>query len=938
MQLTGSRFTDATAVVGNDLATLPDFPAEIRAPAGTPHGVSAFQIHFASRDILTPGDNPNVLVAMNPAALITNVGSVEKGGTVIVNEDGFSDHNLRKAGYTANPLEDDSLDEYQLFRVPMTSMTVRATEGIEGITSRDASRSKNLFALGLVSWLYSRPTEPTVDWIDKKFAEEPPIRDANLAAFRAGYNFGETAELLAVHYEVDAAPAPPGTYRNVNGTSALALGLIAASVRSGLGLFYASYPITPASEVLHYLSRHKQFGVQTVQAEDEIAAVNMALGAAFAGQLGVTATSGPGMDLKAETVGLAVAMELPMVIVDVQRAGPSTGMPTKTEAADLLMALYGRHGESPLPVIAASTPGGCFYTAIEAVRIAVKYRTPVILLSDTFLANSSEPWMLPDVASLPKIDPGFATLARRLHAVRARREPGAAVGDPGHAGPAPPHRRPREGGRDGEHLLRGREPRAHDAAAGGAHSADRGRRAGYRGRRSRRRRDAARARLGLDLWRDPGCRAAGAPRERREGGGRPLRPPQPDAAQPRAGAALLRAGAGARDEHGPAREGAARGVPDRLRELHEGRRHADLHARRDGPDPGAGGMSETNGHGTGNGADPTVLTKADFSSDQETRWCPGCGDYAILASVQGFMPELGIPPDRIVFVTGIGCAGRFVYYMDTYGMHGIHGRAPALATGVAASRPDLSVWVVSGDGDSLSIGGNHLIHALRRNVPLKILLFNNQIYGLTKGQYSPTSEEGKVTKSTPFGSQDHPFNPVALALGAEATFVARTVDTDKKHVAATLRAAAAHEGAAFVEIYQNCNVFNDGAFDAVRAKGAKELNQIPLVHGEPIRFGAEDERGVVRGETGRLELAEIADVGEDAVLVHDAERHDPAFAFELAQLAQRPTGPTPIGVFRSVKRPVYGVELAGELKEARAKVGDDELERLLHSGETWTVS
>jgi 2-oxoglutarate ferredoxin oxidoreductase subunit beta len=342
--------------------------------------------------------------------------------------------------------------------------------------------------------------------------------------------------------------------------------------------------------------------------------------------------------------------------------------------------------------------------------------------------------------------------------------------------------------------------------------------------------------------------------------------------------------------------------------------------------------------GNGNGADPTVLTKADFSSDQETRWCPGCGDYAILASVQGFMPELGIPPDRIVFVTGIGCAGRFVYYMDTYGMHGIHGRAPALATGVAASRPDLSVWVVSGDGDALSIGGNHLIHALRRNVPLKILLFNNQIYGLTKGQYSPTSEEGKVTKSTPFGSQDHPFNPVALALGAEATFVARTVDTDKKHFAATLKAAAAHEGAAFVEIYQNCNVFNDGAFDAVRAKGAKDQNQIRLTHGEPIRFGAEGERGVVRGESGYLELADVADVGDDALLVHDAESRDAGWAFELAQLAQRPTGPTPIGVFRSVKRPVYGVELAAELADARAKVGDAELERLLHSGETWTVS
>jgi 2-oxoglutarate ferredoxin oxidoreductase subunit beta len=342
--------------------------------------------------------------------------------------------------------------------------------------------------------------------------------------------------------------------------------------------------------------------------------------------------------------------------------------------------------------------------------------------------------------------------------------------------------------------------------------------------------------------------------------------------------------------------------------------------------------------GSSNGGDVLKLTKADFSSDQETRWCPGCGDYAVLASVQSFMPELGIQPDKIVFVTGIGCAGRFVYYMDTYGMHGIHGRAPALATGVASSRPDLSVWVVTGDGDALSIGGNHLIHALRRNVPLKILLFNNQIYGLTKGQYSPTSEEGKVTKSTPFGSQDHPFNPVSLALGAEATFVARTVDTDKKHVSDTLRAAAAHEGAAFIEIYQNCNVFNDGAFDAVRAKGQKELNQIRLEHGEPIRFGPDGERGVTRGADGRLELVDVPEVGEDALLVHDAAREEPSLAFELAHLSARPTGPTPIGVFRDVSRPVYGEDLAHELDEARAKVGPEELEKLLHAGETWTVS
>jgi 2-oxoglutarate/2-oxoacid ferredoxin oxidoreductase subunit beta len=339
-----------------------------------------------------------------------------------------------------------------------------------------------------------------------------------------------------------------------------------------------------------------------------------------------------------------------------------------------------------------------------------------------------------------------------------------------------------------------------------------------------------------------------------------------------------------------------------------------------------------------NGGDTLNLTKADFSSDQETRWCPGCGDYAVLASVQGFMPELGIAPDKIVFVTGIGCAGRFVYYMDTYGMHGIHGRAPALATGVATSRPDLSVWVITGDGDALSIGGNHLIHALRRNVPLKILLFNNQIYGLTKGQYSPTSEEGKVTKSTPFGSQDHPFNPISLALGAEATFVARTVDTDKAHMSETLRAAAAHRGTAFVEIYQNCNVFNDGAFDAVRAKGQRELNQIRLEEGKPITFGADGERVVARNEHGSLEIVDMADVGDRDIAVHEPRRADPSLAFELGHLSERPTGPTPIGVFRDIDRPIYGEELALELEEARAKVGPDDVEALLHSGETWTVS
>jgi 2-oxoglutarate/2-oxoacid ferredoxin oxidoreductase subunit alpha len=410
MQLTGSRFTDATAVVGNDLATLPSFPAEIRAPAGTTAGVSAFQIHFASRDILTPGDHPNVLVAMNPAALKANEAELPRGATIIVNEDAFSKRNLEKAGYAANPLEDGSLSEYRVHRIPMSTLTTRAVERMEGVSTRDAGRAKNLFALGVVSWLYGRPTDVTTRWVEKKFARNPAVAQANLAAFNAGWSFGETTELLDVQYRVPAATdVPPGTYRNVNGTTALSLGLIAASMRSKLPLVLASYPITPASELLHELSRHANIGVSTIQAEDEIAAAGMALGASFGGRLGVTATSGPGMDLKAETIGLAVMLELPMVIVDVQRAGPSTGMPTKTEQSDLLMALFGRHGESPLPVIAPTTAGGCFDAAFEAARIAIRYRTPVILLSDTFLASSSEPWLLPDVASLPEIDPQFAT-------------------------------------------------------------------------------------------------------------------------------------------------------------------------------------------------------------------------------------------------------------------------------------------------------------------------------------------------------------------------------------------------------------------------------------------------------------------------------------------------------------------------------------------------
>ena len=408
MQLTGDRFTSVSALFGNDLSTLPEFPAEIRAPAGTVFGVSAFQVAISDHDITTPGDASDVLVAMNPAALRAELHQLRRGGTLIVNIDAFEERNLAKAGYHTNPLEDDSLQGYQLVEVPMTSLTKEAVAAF-GVKPRDAERSKNFFALGLISWLYSRPTDPTLEWIDQRFAKNELVRNANRAAFLAGWNFGETTEMFVHPFEVAPAKLAPGEYTNINGNTALAWGLVAASQRAGLPLFLGSYPITPASDILHELSKHKNFGVRTFQAEDEIAAAGSALGAAFGGHLGVTTTSGPGVALKGETISLAVSLELPMLVIDIQRGGPSTGLPTKTEAADLNLAIYGRHAEAPLPVVAAYSPSHCFTAAIEAARIALKYRTPVILLSDGYIANGSEPWKLPDPDDLPDISVQFAS-------------------------------------------------------------------------------------------------------------------------------------------------------------------------------------------------------------------------------------------------------------------------------------------------------------------------------------------------------------------------------------------------------------------------------------------------------------------------------------------------------------------------------------------------
>lgn len=408
MQLTGTQFSHTSAVFGNDISTFPDFPAEIRAPAGSLPGVSGFQVNFSSQDIRTPGDEPNVLVAMNPAALKVNLADLQPGGILIVNSDAFSEGNLKKAGYAKNPLEDGSVSGYRLFSLPISSLNANALSETK-LTKKEIDRCKNFFALGLLYWLYDRPMKTTQDWIQDKFKKNPELSKANTLTLKAGYYYGETTEMFTTHYQVQKAQLKPGKYRNIMGNEATAIGCVAASVLANRPLFYASYPITPASDILHELSRHQNFGVKTMQCEDEIAAVSAAIGASFAGNLGLTGTSGPGLCLKAEAVNLALMTELPLVIIDVQRGGPSTGLPTKTEQADLLQAMYGRNSESPVAIVAPSSPADCFFMAIEAFRIAVKYMTPVILLSDGYLANGSEPWKIPSVDSLPKIDLQFRT-------------------------------------------------------------------------------------------------------------------------------------------------------------------------------------------------------------------------------------------------------------------------------------------------------------------------------------------------------------------------------------------------------------------------------------------------------------------------------------------------------------------------------------------------
>ena len=930
---------------------------------------------------MTPGDAPDVLVAMNPAALKSNLSDLPGGGLLILDSDEFTPRNLAKVGYATNPLEDGSLEGWQTVPVPLTSMTLDALAD-SGLGKKEAERSKNMFTLGLLSWMYHRPTEGTVRFLERQFRRKPEIAAANIAAFRAGYNYGETTEAFAVSYEIKPAPMDAGTYRNISGNQALALGIVAAGQRSGLPIFLGAYPITPASDILHELSKHKAFGVRTFQAEDEIAGIGAALGASFGGALGVTTTSGPGVALKAETIGLAVMTELPLLIIDVQRGGPSTGLPTKTEQSDLLQAMFGRNGEAPLPVIAPRSPGDCFDAAIEATRIALTYRTPVMLLSDGYLANGAEPWAVPDVDSLPDLTGavGFAT-GPNAEATDGSPEFHPYLRDPetlarAWAVPGTSGLQHRIGGlekADGNGNI-SYDPANHD----------------FMVRTRQAKIDGIAASIGPTDVEDPDGDASvavigwgstygpiGAACRRIRASGRKvaqihlrhINPFPTDLGEVLARydrvicpemnlgqlALLLRAQVpGRRAEPHPGERDAlpvrraGRGHPGRHRH-HEHRRgpgrsrrersHAvttlDTHVH----DLGMPGNPISAAVATSvaeSGEKKTDLKAKDLKTDQEVRWCPGCGDYVILNAVQSFLPSLGIAREDMVIISGIGCSSRFPYYMNTYGMHSIHGRAPAIATGLAASRPDLSVWVVTGDGDSLSIGGNHLIHALRRNVNMTILLFNNRIYGLTKGQYSPTSEVGKVTKSTPMGSIDAPFNPISLALGADATFVGRAMDSDRKGLTDVLRQAAEHQGTSLVEIYQNCNIFNDGAFELLKDPTTGTQWSIPLEHGKPLVFGPDGAACVVRDDFGGLRIAETNQVAAEDIVVHDATRENPAYAFALSRLSSQDLRYTPMGVFRSVQKPTYDGMMTEQLDTARVG-GTADLQGLLGGGETWSV-
>ncbi|KAK3582604.1 hypothetical protein CHS0354_024158 [Potamilus streckersoni] len=915
IQLTGAQFGETSAILGNDLNTFPNYPAEIRAPAGTLASVSGFQVHFGSKLIFTPGDEADVLVVMNAAALKANLNKLKEGGIIIANTGGFDDKNLTLSKTPANPLENGSLSQYQVYQVDITKLTQTALEGL-GLGTKEMHRSKNMFVLGLVYWLYNKTLDHSINNLNAKFKKNPTILEANLRALKAGYHYGETVEIFSTRYEVKPAKMKPGQYRHITGNQAASLALISASQISKLPLFFGSYPITPASDILHDLAKYKNFGVRTFQAEDEISAVCSAIGASYGGSLGVTSTSGPGMDLKSEAVGLAISMEIPLVVIDVQRGGPSTGLPTKTEQSDLLTAMFGRHGEAPAIVLAASSPSNCFTFVYEACRLSLEYMTPVICLLDGFIANGTEPWLYPNVSDLPNINVTFATprnsneepflpYKRNEKLVREWAIPGT---------------------KGLEHRIGGLEKA--DVTGEVSYDPDNHERMTFL-------RAEKIARLAQDI------------------------PELSISTGVERGDVLLLGWGGT---FGNLKTATLELVEEGYKVGHAHLHYLNPFPRNLGhilshfkkviiPELNTGqlirlirdrylvpaiGLNKVQGL-------PFKVKKLqpkDFASNQDVRWCPGCGDYSILKQVQTVLPELGVEKEKMVFVSGIGCSSRFPYYMNTYGMHTIHGRATAIATGLKISRPDLDVWVITGDGDSLSIGANHFVQILRRNVDVNILLFNNEIYGLTKGQYSPASQMGLVTKSTPFGSVDSPLNPLALSLGSDGTFIARTMDRDIPHLRSMITRAHSHRGTSLLEIYQNCVIFNDAVFEPFTEKATKAENDLFLEHGKPLLFGKTNNKGIKLDGLKPV----CVDLKNEKESVNDLwihDEHDLTKASLLTRFFELPNSelflPRPFGVIYEKDKPTYDRNVNEQIETITKTRGKGNLDSILSGNETWTI-